>query len=179
VLPLALAALFAGCAQQGDTEAPAEPATEPVEAASQAVAVIEAKSGSQLTGMATFSEMDGTVTLQLDVQNVTPGVHAVHLHEIGDCSAEDGTSAGGHWNPTVVDHGEWGADPFHLGDIGNFVVGQDGTGYVQLTTNLWSISTGADNDVVGRSIIVHAGEDDLTSQPSGAAGGRIGCGVIE
>jgi len=176
--------LLAGCAQHGDgggAETPAEPATddEPAAATPQTTAVIVGIGGSGLTGTATFSTQDGVVTMQLDLQNAPPGTHAVHLHEFGDCSAADGKSAGGHWNPTGVDHGEWGVDPFHLGDIGNFSVGEDGKGYVQLTTDLWSIHSGGDNDVVGRAIIVHAGEDDMSSQPSGAAGGRIGCGVIE
>ena len=88
------------------------------------------------------------------------------------------TSAGGHWNPTGVAHGKWGEGEFHLGDIGNIAVGEDGTGSITLTTDLWEIGTGSDVDIVGKGIIVHAGADDFTSQPSGAAGARIGCGVI-
>jgi Cu-Zn family superoxide dismutase len=110
---------------------------------------------------------------------VEPGPHAVHIHETGDCSAEDGSSAGGHWNPTGEEHGKWGEHPFHLGDIGNIEVGEDGTGSITLSTDLWSIGDSSDHDVVGKSIVVHAGADDFKSQPSGAAGERIGCGVIE
>jgi Cu-Zn family superoxide dismutase len=184
MVTLLAALLLVGCAQQGEGgggEAAAEAVTpaEPAQTTPQAVAVLAGIGGSAVTGTATFTTQDGAVTLQLDLQNAPPGNHAVHLHEFGDCSAADGKSAGGHWNPTGVDHGEWGVDPFHLGDIGNFSVGEDGKGYVQLTTDLWSIHSGGDNDVVGRAVIVHAGQDDMTSQPSGAAGGRIGCGVIE
>ena len=83
----------------------------------------------------------------------------------------------GHWNPTDVEHGKWGEGEFHLGDIGNITVGEDGTGRITLTTDLWEIGTGSDIDVVGKSIIIHADADDFVSQPSGAAGARIGCGV--
>ena len=144
-----------------------------------AVAVLLAKSGSGLTGTAMFSAEDGQVRLVLEVQGVEPGDHAVHLHQVGDCSSDDGKSAGGHWNPTGEDHGEWGHNPFHLGDIGNLVIGEDGAGTIELTTDRWSIGSGADNDILGRSVIVHAGVDDFTTQPTGAAGGRIGCGVVE
>ena len=91
----------------------------------------------------------------------------------------DGTSAGGHWNPTNVAHGAWGEGEFHLGDIGNMTVAENGTGRIALTTDLWEMGTGSDVDIVGRSVIVHADPDDFTSQPTGNAGGRIGCGVIE
>ena len=112
---------------------------------------------------------------------MTPGSHAVHIHEHGDCSAPDAMSAGGHWNPTSKAHGKWGqADgEFHLGDIGNIEVGADGKGIIEFVTDLWTIGGGGPNDVVGKSIIVHAMPDDYTSQPTGAAGERIGCGEIQ
>lgn len=182
VLFLALIAVACGGGQQGGTnEAEVPPAAAPPESPApvQAVAQIEPKGGSELTGTATFVAENGQVTLTLELQNATPGEHAFHLHEIGDCSADDGTSAGGHWNPTGEEHGKWDVHPFHLGDVGNVVVGEDGTGSLTLTTDLWSVGTGETNDVVGHSVIVHAGVDDFTTQPTGAAGGRIGCGVIE
>ncbi len=145
----------------------------------QAIATIGSASGSDLTGTAIFTQGGDTTTLTVEIQNVSPGVHAVHIHEKGDCSSPDGTSAGGHWNPTNVPHGKWGEGEFHLGDIGNVTVGADGTGKIELTTNLWEMGTGSDLDIVGRGIIVHAGVDDFTSQPSGAAGARIGCGAIQ
>jgi Cu-Zn family superoxide dismutase len=77
-----------------------------------------------------------------------------------------------------MDHGKWGADHFHLGDLGNIDVNEDGFGSLTLTTDLWSLGTGGDDDIVGLGIIVHASEDDFTTQPTGAAGGRIGCGVV-
>jgi Cu-Zn family superoxide dismutase len=178
----AVALSFAGCAgdQSHDadsTHASAE-ATEPAQG-TEAVAHIEPTEGNTVTGTATFRAAGGSVTMELVVENAPPGEHAFHLHQIGDCSAPDGSSAGGHWNPTGEDHGAWGTAPFHLGDVGNLEVGEDGRGTIRLTTDLWSVRTGADNDVVGRAVIVHAGVDDFTTQPTGAAGGRIGCGVIE
>ena len=150
----------------------------PVPPSQQAIAVIGSASGSELTGTAMFTQSGDTITLTIGIYNVSPGLHAVHIHEKGDCSSPDGTSAGGHWNPTNVAHGKWGEGEFHLGDIGNITVGEDGTGTIELTTDLWEMGTGSDLDIVGKGIIVHAGADDFTSQPSGAAGARIGCGAI-
>ena len=146
--------------------------------AKQATATIAPKSDNTVTGMAIFTQDGDQITVTIEIQNASPGLHGVHIHEFGDCSSPDGKSAGGHWNPTNVDHGKWGEDPFHLGDIGNITVGEDGTGSIELTTDLWEIGTGSDIDVVGKSIIVHADADDFVSQPSGNAGARIGCGVI-
>ncbi len=146
--------------------------------AQQATAMIASSSDSGVTGMAVFTQNGDQITLMIEIQGATPGLHAVHIHANGDCSSPDGTSAGGHWNPTGVAHGKWGEGEFHLGDIGNITVGEDGIGRITLTTDLWEIGTGSDVDVVGRGIIVHDGADDFTSQPSGAAGARIGCGAI-
>jgi Cu-Zn family superoxide dismutase len=143
-------------------------------------ATIEARSDSAVEGEAGFTQYDdGTIRLRLEIENASPGTHAAHLHETGDCSAPDATSAGGHWNPTAAAHGAWGAAAFHLGDLGNVEVGEDGTGSLELSTDLWSLGTGEADDIVGRAVIVHAGADDFTTQPTGGAGGRIGCGVIE
>jgi Cu-Zn family superoxide dismutase len=145
----------------------------------RAVAVIASKSDSHLTGKATFREVDGKVTLTIEIEGAEPGTHAVHLHEKGDCTAPDGASAGGHWNPTHENHGKWATAPFHRGDIGNIEVGADGKGSLTLTTDLWTIGGPPETDVVGKSIIVHAKADDFATQPTGNAGGRSGCGVVE
>lgn len=145
----------------------------------RATASIQPASGSTTRGSAIFIPEGERITLQVSLEGAPPGVHAVHLHETGDCSAPDATSAGGHWNPGGHNHGKWGTTPFHLGDIGNITVGQDGKGSLLLTTDAWSVGGGAANDVLGRSVIVHAAADDFTTQPTGAAGGRIGCGVIK
>ncbi len=173
LLLMSISILLMGC-ERGHQQAVILPTAD----AKQAGAVIGALNDSGVTGMAIFTQNGDEITLTAEIQGASPGLHAFHIHAYGDCSVPDGTSAGGHWNPTDVAHGKWGSDEFHLGDIGNINVGEDGTGSITLTTDLWEIGTGSDIDVVGKGIIVHAGADDFVSQPSGAAGARIGCGVI-
>ncbi len=145
----------------------------------KAVANIEAKSGSTVSGKVTFIEKEGVVIMSAQLSGLSKGNHAIHIHAIGDCSAPNGKSAGGHWNPTAENHGKWMEAPFHVGDIGNLVVGANGTGMIERTTTLWSIG-GKDinKNIVGHAIIIHEGPDDFSSQPSGAAGPRVGCGEI-
>ncbi len=139
---------------------------------------IEGRSGVRLSGQATFHEVEGGVLITLRVDQAPPGWHAVHVHETGDCSAEDGTSSGGHFNPGGTQHGSPHAAEHHAGDLGNMWVGEDGTGHHAILMPELTVAAG-DYSVVGRAIVVHAGADDLVSQPTGAAGGRIGCGVIQ
>lgn len=146
-----------------------------------AKASMDPASGSQVKGEATFTqEGEGSVRFELTVENLTPGEHAVHIHEKGDCSAEDASSAGGHWNPTMKPHGKRGdGTSYHKGDIGNMTVGNDGKGTMSLTVEGWSIGGADSTNVVGKSVIIHEKADDFTSQPSGNAGGRVSCGVIK
>lgn len=144
-----------------------------------AVAVIDAKSGSMTSGTVSFEEEDGEVEIEAEIKGLSPGSHAIHIHENGDCSAADGKSAGGHWNPTNRAHGKWGMPPFHVGDIGNLEVGEDSVGTLSLETDKWCIGCeDANKNILGKAIIIHKGPDDFSSQPSGAAGPRIGCGEI-
>jgi len=146
----------------------------------KATATIEAKSNSSISGTVTFTEKDGIVKMEALISNTTEGNHAIHIHAIGDCSAENGSSAGGHWNPTNENHGKWGITPFHRGDIGNIVIGVDGNGTIERETDLWCIGCEDETkNIIGKAIIIHEGPDDFSSQPAGAAGPRIGCGVIE
>jgi Cu-Zn family superoxide dismutase len=170
-------AVSAGCTRRPD-EGPETPPPGGEKGAVAAVATIEPKSGSTVTGTATLTADGDKVTLKVDVTGAPPGEHAVHIHEKGDCSAPDAMSAGEHWNPTGASHGKWGQAPFHLGDIGNMKVGDDGRGSIEFGTDQWTLGTGAMDDVVGRSILIHAQPDDFTTQPAGAAGSRLGCGVI-
>ena len=172
-LLIGISILLVGCERM-----PQEAGVLPIADGKQANAMIGSLGDSGVTGMAVFTQNGDQITFTAEIQGASPGLHAIHIHEFGDCSAPDGKSAGGHWNPTDVAHGKWGSDEFHLGDIGNITVGEDGTGGITLTTDLWEIGTGSDVDVVGKGIIVHADADDFVSQPSGAAGARIGCGVI-
>ena len=141
---------------------------------------LEAKSESDVTGTVVFTESDGMVNMTAKLSGLSEGTHAIHIHEKADCSSDDGTSTGGHWNPTMESHGKWGAsEGYHKGDIGNFSTDTEGNGNITFATNEWCI--GCDDEkknIVGKAIIVHQGEDDFTSQPSGAAGSRVSCGGI-
>lgn len=140
------------------------------------------KSGSNVEGTVNFTEKNGIVTMVGTFTGLEEGEHAIHIHEKADCSAADGTSAGGHWNPTGQPHGAWGsATGFHKGDIGNINVNANGRGEISLSTDEWCIGCGDDTrDILGKAIIVHIDADDLTTQPTGAAGARIACaGIIE
>lgn len=134
----------------------------------------------EMSATATFTNMDnGNINFRLDVENFPAGEHAVHLHENGDCGAADYSSAGGHWNPTGENHGKRGVPPFHKGDIANMIVGDDGRGTLNMVIDGWSIGGGNNSNILNKAIIIHAGADDFTSQPSGDAGSRIACGVIK
>jgi Cu-Zn family superoxide dismutase len=145
----------------------------------KAVANINSKSNSNVTGTVTFTETYGKTSMTANISGLTPGNHAIHIHAIGDCSAADGSSAGGHWNPTNVNHGKWGTAPFHVGDIGNIIADASGSCTISRETDLWCIDCDDETkNIIGKSIIIHTGIDDFSSQPSGAAGARFGCGEI-
>ncbi len=172
-LALAPLAVFAAC---GSTRTSSQqPAARP--AGPTATAAIEGRSGNTLTGTATFAQNGDAVHVIVDVSNAPEGVHAVHLHEKGDCSAPDASSAGGHFNPMHMEHGSPDAASHHAGDFGNMTVGSDGHGHLELDTTMLTVTAG-DHSVAGRAIVVHANADDMQTQPTGNAGGRIGCGVV-
>jgi Cu-Zn family superoxide dismutase len=173
LLALAPVALLAACSGSKPPSTAVAPSAGPT-----AVATIEGRSGSALTGTATFVQNGDAVHVSVDVSNAPQGIHAVHLHEKGDCSAPDATSAGGHFNPMHMEHGSPDASVHHAGDFGNMSVGEDGHGHIELDTTMLTVLPG-DRSVDGRAIVVHAKEDDMHTQPTGNAGGRIGCGVVE
>jgi Cu-Zn family superoxide dismutase len=140
---------------------------------------LESKSQSTATGIVTFEEKKGVVTFEAKLSGLKPGIHAIHIHEKSDCSAADGSSAGGHWNPTYKKHGKWGEGEYHKGDIGNFTADENGNGTITLTTDEWCIGCGDQTkDILGKGLIVHANPDDFETQPTGNAGGRVACGGI-
>ncbi len=143
---------------------------------------MQSKSNSTINGEITFIEENGEVKMKAVFSGLEAGSHAIHLHENSDCSSDDGKSAGGHWNPTDQPHGKWDAEGgYHKGDIGNFMADADGKAMVEFATDEWCMGCDeANKNIIGRSVIVHKGQDDFTSQPSGAAGARVGCaGIIE
>ncbi len=134
-----------------------------------------------VTGAVQFdAQADGKVKMKLDITipaKANKSV-AVHIHEMGDCG-DMAKAAGGHWNPTNANHGKWGSSSFHSGDIGNVSLDANGKGSMEMETDLWSLGGDAKTNILNRSIMVHGGLDDFTSQPSGNAGTRIGCGMIK
>jgi len=167
--------------ESASTEMQETETEEPVDQMAQATAELSQANESGLTGTATFTDVgDGKINVKVTLANVSPGKHAVHIHEKGDCSAPDATSAGGHWNPGNTKHGHRGVDAeYHAGDIENLEAGEDGTGTLEMTVEGWTIGGADSTNIIGHAVIVHDGADDFTSQPSGAAGKRIGCGVIQ
>ena len=142
----------------------------------KAIAVLRPTKGNTVTGMVTFTKTDKGIRVVADIQNLTPGQHGFHIHEYGDCSSDDGSSAGGHFNPTNMPHGSPTADKRHIGDMGNITA--DSTGHASLDYVDEHLTLEGDNSILGRGIIVHAKADDLMTQPTGNAGGRVACGVI-
>lgn len=145
-----------------------------------AIVNIESKSDSNVTGNITFTEKGNKVIMKAEIFGLSEGKHAIHIHETGDCSSADGKSAGGHWNPTDENHGKWMANAFHIGDIGNLEADASGKATAEKETDLWCLNCDDEKkNIIGKAIIIHAGVDDFNSQPSGAAGSRVGCGVIK
>ena len=134
---------------------------------------------SKISGSAIFEDTPDGLVVEVKIENVSPGPHGFHIHENGSC-AEAGSAAGGHFNPEGVKHGFIPEDGFtgaHAGDFGNIEVGADGKGSLRLVIPGLTTSGGKYN-VKGRAVIVHEKQDDF-GQPTGNAGGRIGCGLIE
>lgn len=168
-----LVLIAAGCAQQQDQSA--ETAQQETDF-TKAVAVIHPTEGNDISGTVTFTEDTAGVTIEATASGFESMTkHGFHIHQYGDCTADDATSAGGHYAPDGNEHGEPG--PYtHDGDLGNMVANEDGNASLTMTSK--DITLNGPKSIIGRGIIVHANADDLESQPSGAAGPRIGCGVI-
>ena len=135
--------------------------------------------GSTVSGTATVVQTPAGVQVAVQVSGVAPGKHGLHIHQYGDC-ADQGNAAGGHYNPSNAPHGflpSDGPERAHAGDFGNLEVGADGTGQLTLTLPPGVALTGGPHSVAGRAVILHEKPDDF-GQPTGNAGGRIGCGPI-
>ena len=132
--------------------------------------------GNTASGEVRFYQVDGGVRIVASVSGLSPGKHGFHIHEKGDCSAPDAMSAGGHYNPLGAPHGSPDANRTarHMGDLGNLDAGAGGEATYDRVDSLLVFA-----DLTGLSVLVHAKEDDLTSQPVGNAGARLGCGVIQ
>ncbi len=179
---LLLVSLMAACGAKEPTPEPTTeptPAPEPMPEPLAAKAELMGREGLAVTGSVTFTETADGVEVVAQVSGVEAGgQHGFHIHEIGDCSSADFKSTGGHFNPEDHVHGGPSNDDRHAGDLGNIEIDAEGNGSLTLVTNRLTVAPGP-NSVVGRGLILHEKADDLVSQPTGAAGSRIGCGVIE
>lgn len=142
----------------------------------RAGAILNPTDGNVVQGIIDFKQMEGGVYISGDVTGLTPGKHGFHIHEFGDCSAPDGSSAGGHFNPSHSKHGGPDNAERHAGDLGNLVANEFGVAHYERLDTM--IQLNGPDTIIGRSIIVHSNPDDYTTQPTGNAGGRISCGVI-
>ena len=142
----------------------------------KAIAAVHPTAGNTAEGIITFTTSDDGLLIHAEISGLTPGKHGFHIHQFGDCSGADGKTAGGHFNPAGSDHGGPDSDHRHVGDLGNLEANDEGKAvYDREDTHL---TFSGDRSIIGYSVIIHAGEDDLTSQPTGAAGARVACGVI-
>lgn len=144
-----------------------------------AVAVLHPADDHDVRGIVHFTARpDGGVHIVATLHGLQPNSrHGFHIHEYGDCSAADFSSAGGHYNPQGHPHGGPQSPRHHAGDLGNIKADAQGDAHLDMTVHDISID-GGHNPIIGRAVIVHANADDLKSQPSGDAGSRIACGVI-
>jgi len=142
----------------------------------KAIAVLHPTKGSTVEGTVTFSKSGDEMTIVADITGLTPGKHGFHIHEFGDCSSPDGKAAGGHFNPTNNPHAGHNVAQRHEGDMGNIEADSSGKAHLELTDTMMTMS--GEKSIIGRGVIVHEKADDLKSQPTGDAGGRVACGVI-
>jgi Cu-Zn family superoxide dismutase len=166
IIAASLAALLGACTGMSTGNSPA------------ALATIEARSGSQVSGTVGFSPTTDGVRVQARISGLTPGEHGFHIHEVGDCSAADASSAKGHFNPAGKPHGHHGSMEHHAGDMPNLVADAAGNASLVAEVAMLTLTSGP-NNIVGRSVVIHADPDDYKSQPAGNSGKRIACGVIQ
>lgn len=142
-----------------------------------AVAFLQPTQGNQANGAVTFTQSGDTVFAETKVTGLTPGSHGFHIHEKGDCSAPDASSAGGHFNPGGEPHGAPQSAKRHAGDLGNLTADKAGEAALKIQVPGVTLADGP-NSIKGKSVVVHAMPDDLTSQPAGNSGPRVACGLI-
>ncbi len=184
ILPFVLAslsaALVAGCASTPSSSASAAATPAPKSTAQSAGVNLASASGSLVSGKLTVVPMGDGVHITGEIGGLPPNsAHGFHIHEKGDCSAADASSAGGHFNPAGTAHGQAEHGTHHAGDADNLVADAQGVAKVDRHFAGVTLGGGAANDVAGKAVIVHAAPDDYKSQPAGNAGARLACGVIK
>ena len=142
----------------------------------KAVAVLHSADGGKVHGIVSFMKDRGGVRMIASIEGLSPGLHGFHIHEYGDCSSPDFNSAGGHFNPMNMPHGSPDVDKRHAGDLGNIEADKTGLARYERVDKLLTLE--GPQSIIGRAVVVHADPDDFTTQPTGAAGARLACGVI-
>lgn len=152
----------------------------PTSTAQSASIVMVPASGSLISGKLTARPTADGVRITGEIGSLQRGgTQAIHIHETGDCSAADATSAGGHFNPGQQPHGKSGSGAHHGGDMNNIVADASGVAQVDVQALGVTLGGGATNDIAGRAVVIHAKADDYQSQPAGNAGARVACGIIK
>jgi len=190
LLLIAIPMVVIACSKPNDsvskpaaTSAPATPSMTstpaPAPATTGAQAVLGATAGNKAEGTLSIAlESDG-LRIRGDLSGLDPASeHGFHVHENGDCSAPDASSAGGHFNPQGKQHGKPGSDQHHAGDMFNIMADAQGLAKVDSLVTGVVLGGGGDIDVLGKAIVLHKKADDYMTQPSGDSGDRIACGVI-
>jgi len=145
----------------------------------RATAQLQPTKGNKTFGEATFEQVGDKVRVVIFVQGLKPGQeHGLHIHEAGDCSSGDGMSAKGHFNPFGRPHGHHGSGERHAGDLPSLKANKEGRANIQADLDVITLAPGPAS-IIGRGLIVHADPDDYKTQPTGNAGARIACGVIQ
>jgi Cu-Zn family superoxide dismutase len=159
------ALLAAGCAEMESREP-------------TAIAKLEPRSGSQVQGTVTFTQIGDVVRVTGEITGHTKGPKGFHIHDKGDCSDDKAMSTGGHFNPHKSKHGGPYEPVKHAGDLGNLTFNDAGVAKINFTVGDIAVNSSDANGIIGRAVIVHAAADDLKTDPTGNAGGRVACGVI-
>lgn len=165
---------------EGHSPAAAAPAGADLPAPTTATALLNPTQGNEVKGSVSFKVVDGALRVTGQLSGLKPDTeHGFHIHEKGDCSAADGSSAGGHFNPAQSNHGAVNSDPHHGGDMPNIKADAEGNASIDgpVSSNV-NLGKGDQFDIAGHAVIVHADPDDYATQPTGNAGGRLACGVI-
>ncbi|HYM47561.1 MAG TPA: superoxide dismutase family protein [Burkholderiaceae bacterium] len=144
-----------------------------------AVAKLEPRSGSQVSGNVIFTQVGEMVRISGEVTGHTAGIKGWHIHEKSDCSDPKAMSAGSHFNPRAHTHGGPTDSVRHAGDLGNLVFNDRGSATINATIGGLSVSRDKPDGIIGRALIIHMDQDDLKTDPTGNAGGRAACGVIQ
>lgn len=187
-LAIGLTVLLAACSREQPTGAPRQPdettaapaeKTTAAEASPEAVAQIAPTQGNTVTGALALAQSPQGVHISGTIQGLKPDAEfGFHVHEKGDCSAPDGSSAGGHFNPTQAQHGNPTGPSHHAGDMPNIKSNAEGVAQVDTTEAGTSLHGDPGMDLMGKAIVVHESPDDYATQPSGNSGKRVACGVI-